>query len=419
MQAVAGDDADVWLIDGDTSPRVTRSILENAQVVAVVARGFRARGWRVSLRRAFPALREYALVPASKPQLVVPLTSSRHVVSALRLYRPGRSLARAAICLAGAAARLHVRFPLRRHVLLIASRSVETMPAGAISTKMLCHFGAQTLEFALYLGTTFANRKTVILPLPDCDPNIIVKIGATTSAVDFLRNEALILQELEQSSLASWTPRVQALVSADGSFALFEEYRVRLRASKATLRTGVVQFLAGLSTLNRDTRPLASLLGEVRSLGATTASDQAAGPFGLLVSRLDALAKTNADFYVHRNHGDFTPWNCFWTRQGLFVFDWEESRQHDIALSDAFRYVVIPAILVGRRFHPKTTLEEAIHLGIRVADQAGLHDLDVNAYLALWLVDRVTRLSRPLPTMRGRYTQLMVALQEQWQRPIA
>jgi hypothetical protein len=419
IEVVTDDDADLWLIDGDASAKIADrfSSRDSPQVVAVVAHRSRARRWGACLRSVFPTACEYALVPAPNPRLVVPLTSSRHVLSALRLYRPGRRLARAAIWVAGAAARLHIYFFLRGHVLLVASRGTETAPTGAISAQMALHAGPQIRAYALYLGTTLGNRKTVVLPLPDHDPNTIAKIGATGGAADAIRNEVLVLQELDQWRLASSIPRVQALVSSDDSLAVFEEYRERLRAPKGRLRTDVARFLARLSTLNRDTRPLASLLGEKRNLGASTVSDQADSACAPLLERIESLAKTNVEFYVHQNHGDFTPWNVFWTRQGLFVFDWEESRRHGVALDDAFTYVVIPAILVGRHFRPKETVSQAIKLGIQVAQQAGLNDLDVYAYLALWLVDRVTRVRRSRIEMRGRYAQLMAALGEQWQRP--
>jgi hypothetical protein len=421
IEVVTGDDADVWLIDGGTSARTAGgfSSRNGPQVVAVVAHRPHARRWGACLRRIFPTVCAYALVPASNPRLVVPLTSSRHVVSALRLYRPGRRLARVAIWAAGAAARLHIYFFLRGHVLLVASRGAQKAPAGAILAQMALHIGPHIRDYALYLGTTLGNRKTVILPLPDYDPNTIAKVGATRGAVDAIRNEVLVLQELEQSSLASSVPKVQALVSSDDSLTVFEEYRERLQAPKATLRTAVAEFLTCLSTLNRDMRPLASLLGEMRNLGASTVSDQAGSACAPLLERLESLAKTNVEFYVHRNHGDFTPWNLFWTRQGLFVFDWEESRQHGVALDDAFTYMVIPAILVGRRFRPKETVSGAIQLGMQVAEQAGLNDLDASAYLALWLFDRVTRVRRSRIEMRRRYAQLIVALGEQWQQTIA
>jgi hypothetical protein len=410
-------DADVWLINGSAAGGILdkASGLNRAQVAAVVAHGLGARKWRRGLRRMFPALREYAFVPSSHPQVLIPLASGRHAAASLSLHRPGRRVSRAAFRLLTIAARLRFYLPLRNRVLLIAVRSTDVAPSGAIAADMGLHPDSQSIDYALYLGTTFGNRKTVILPLPDGDPENIVKHGVSTNAMNAVRTEATVLRDLEQSSLARYVPRVHALVPADGALVLTQEYRQRRPVSAAVLQPEVVRFLAGLSAVNRDVKPVAFLLKEMGVDGSDTGSEGAASMESLLRGRLEDLSNAGAGFYVHRCHGDFTPWNCLWTRQGLMVIDWEESRPHGLALQDAFNYAVTPKLLMARRFRPANVFSDAIRLSSEVVEQAELRDVDLNAYLALWLLHWIARVRRSRPEMFDRFMRLAAILAQRWE----
>ncbi|MBM9532178.1 hypothetical protein JWG42_18655, partial [Desulfoprunum benzoelyticum] len=124
-----------------------------------------------------------------------------------------------------------------------------------------------------------------------------------------------------------------------------------------------------------------------------------------LRARLGRLAESGGTLSVHRCHGDFAPWNCSWTPQGLFVFDWEASHDDGMALSDAFYYVTAPALLVHRNPCTKRTLKALLHMAERVAE-ASHAKLDTRVYLAFWLLGRVGQ--------ARLYDELIVLLDRSW-----
>ncbi len=116
-----------------------------------------------------------------------------------------------------------------------------------------------------------------------------------------------------------------------------------------------------------------------------------AAVFRGLSDRLRRLAHSDEVVWYHHAHGDFAPWNCTWTRQGLFVFDWEESKEQDLAFSDAFYYTVAPALHMQGKSDAHQTVRAALHLARRVADACGLGGVDLRIYLVLWLMQRTSK----------------------------
>ena len=113
----------------------------------------------------FGSVREYALLPAGNPRVVVPLSSPMNALAGLRLHRPGRWLARLGLLVASGFARLGHYGLLRRNVLLIATREKEAVSQGAVQAGVYATSLSGYADYALYLGTPDDNRKTVVLPL--------------------------------------------------------------------------------------------------------------------------------------------------------------------------------------------------------------------------------------------------------------
>ena len=207
-------------------------------VVAVLADRAGGVRWRTALQAAFPEVREYALLPAAHPRVVVPLSCARHAVAGLGLHRPGRALARAGVWLARGLARVGHYALLRGRVLLIASRAQP----GPLQ------------ERALYLGTADDNRKTVVLPVGESAPPLIFKIASTPRARASLTNEAAALAALAalgSPALAACVPRLHSLSDTDAELSLQQEYRARRRAPRARLQAAVVSFLAELAGVRK------------------------------------------------------------------------------------------------------------------------------------------------------------------------
>jgi hypothetical protein len=118
-------------LDNATPVEIVNSIINaNPHWLCAWGSGSSVNRLRSSLH-GFGSVREYALLPAGKPRVVVPLSSPKNAVAGLRLHRPGRWLARVGLIVARGFARLGYYGLLRRSVLLIATREKGAVPQGA------------------------------------------------------------------------------------------------------------------------------------------------------------------------------------------------------------------------------------------------------------------------------------------------
>jgi hypothetical protein len=403
-----GERAEVLLVDGvrcteQAMPSLTD--IKAARLVCMVVSRGRAKHWRAILDEAFPQVREYGLLPSGNPRVVVPLSSTHHATAALSLHRPGRWIARLGLRLARALAGVGSFDLLRGRTLLIATRSPDFIPNGAVQAELPTRLGQHAKDYALYLGTPDDNRKTVVLPLGQSSPGTILKVAATPKARASLNNEASALSVLSQSPLSAFVPRLDGLVSSAEALTLYQEYRPRRKTGQRKLDVAVVAFLARLTLLGRKSVPLSDLLRTLPADSNVSLPIEVDVACRALRERLQLLSESDAKVWVHLTHGDFAPWNCAWTDQGLFVFDWEESREQGLAFGDAFYYAVAPALLVQRRPSAAKTLEIALCLADRVAVACDAR-LDSRVYLALWLLGRVGE--------AGLYDELIVMLERSW-----
>ena len=146
-----------------------------ARLVCAVGNRTNVAPWRSALNGTFPHVRTYGLVPAGNPRVVVPLDTPHHASTALYLHRPGRRLARTGVAVARLLADSGVFTPLRRRLLLIAERDSGAVPKGTVQTNLLARVPTSPLSYALYLGAAGDNRKTVVLPLGEAEPEVILQ----------------------------------------------------------------------------------------------------------------------------------------------------------------------------------------------------------------------------------------------------
>jgi hypothetical protein len=404
-----GPSAEMLLINGNDCAergRPSDAEIDAARVVCVIADRVPARFWRKRLKASFPLLREYGLLPRAGSRVVAPLASSRLAATALGLHRPGRWTARLGVGLARALARAGNFTLLRGRVLLIASREQSNIPRSVDREGLLAHCSAQGMDFALYLGTEDDNRKTVVLPLGSCTPDVILKVAATQRARASLENEAEALLALGQTSLGAQIPNLLGMVDSADSLTLHQEYRPRKSCSRRRMNEAMVAFLGSLSRLNAKKKPLTGVLATARVGVCKNTTEEVAEACRILHARLRRLAEAGEEVSLHRSHGDFAPWNCAWTDKGLLVFDWEQSREQDLALGDAFYYVVAPLLLVRRDADAERTLEATLRFARRVAASGNAAGQDARVYLALWLLSRLGQ---------GRlYDKMLVSLARSW-----
>lgn len=396
------DQSDILLVNADQC--VTKTDLHAAGLVCVIGNRITIKYWRTILDKTFPLVREYSLLPPNNPRVIVPLSSARHTVTALSLHRPGRWIARLGLLLARVLAFFGNFWLLRGRVLLIATRSTGFIPRGALQAGLLGRFG-QRIDYALYLGTPDDNRKTIVLPLADSSPNMILKVAGTPKSRASLKNEAAALSALSQSILSGFVPKLEDLISSDAALTLYQEYRPRQLVSQRKLNADIVNFLGQLTALNHQSMLLSEYLQVLSGDSDECESDDVVRACRALRERLQNQAELDAEILLHRTHGDFAPWNCAWTNQGLFVFDWEESAEDGLALQDAFYYVIAPALLVQRNVSAIETLSAVFCFANRVIEASGMK-LDIRIYLALWLLTRAGRAKL--------YGELCVLLARRW-----
>jgi hypothetical protein len=402
--------AEVLLINADRAVEYgspSAEEIHTAQVICVIAGRKSARRWRVDLTAQFPSLHEYSLLPAGAPRVVVPLDSWPQIVAGLCLHRPGRWVGRLGLLAASGLARAGNLALLRRRVLIVASRERHFVPLGPLRAGFFERYGGQETNYALYLGTPDDNRKTVVLPIGSSPLEVILKVAETPKARASLANEASALEALEQTAIASYVPKLAHVVASGNSLTLYQEYRLRRRDGKRRLVSAVVEFLAQLSLIDRQPASLSELLETLPPAPFSMLPDEYALACSALRARLVDLADAGASVWLNRTHGDFTPWNCAWTDRGFFVYDWEESRPLDLALGDAFSYVIAPAQLLKRNANVSETLIATLALADRVATAGSLTaTTDTRVYLALWLLRRVHH--------PGLYGDLLIFLERNW-----
>lgn len=407
-RAEGSGSADLLLVETDHwSPQQEPSAkqIQCARVVFVTARRRQAAYWHRVLREEFAAVVEFALLPTDNPRVVVPLSSCRYTLKGLGLHSPGRWVARLSLSVIRVLAMLGNVSLLRGRVLLAATRDLRPVAIGAVQGELS---GSSTLglDYALYLGTPNDKRKTVVLPLsfPEC--RTLLKVGSTAQAMELLSKEAKVLAALQKEPFASSVPRLENVVVSRDSMALHEEYRPRCYVSRRRMESAVVDFLGALGAVGRHRIRLTTVLDRFCLHRTEDIPPVHAAACRALLGRLELLAEAGTEIWLARAHGDFAPWNSSWTEQGLLVFDWEASRDDELALADAFYYVIAPKILVGCVFRPSAIVADALHMADRVAAAARIGNLNSRVYLAIWLLDRVRQ--------SERYGDLAAALERGW-----
>jgi hypothetical protein len=335
----------------DPSPSEVHSGSEGCVVV----------GHERSIPRSKMAGRDYVLLPPSDPRIVLPLQQQVQLLRGMSMHRPGRRIARLAMTSAKAFARLGFTAPLKQRVLWIAGVEVPDFGGDAV----------------LYLGATDESRKTTILP---GQSDSILKHGASSPARAALHREAEALRAMAETNLAGQIPQLIGIYDDVNTTMLQQEYRVRRPRFTRNLRAEACRFLAGMARVGWKKRALSSCIAGLHGFETVVAKMQSTG----------------ATVPGHRSHGDFAAWNMSWTKQGLFVFDWEDSVSWAPAYSDAFHFVVAPALHVARNPDPQKVSKVAKIFASEVARAAGLDIADIPLCWEVWLLEQQARIASPL-----------------------
>lgn len=324
----------------------------------------------------------FALLPTADPRVVVPLSNAAALERGLALHRPGRWIARVAISLGTLLSRVHLAAPLWSRQLVLLWFDQNLQPRGLAQAGLAPQSVGAGGNVALYLGGQSEDRKTVVLPLQGVATTYIVKQAESPAARASLWREAETLRRLAQSSVNSMVPHLLSCSDQGGALALHQEYRPRRGASATRVRTEALRFLSALQRIGSGETTLA------RWCEANLSHSDAIAP--ATEQLRDALRQPGLQdrkLHVHLVHGDFAPWNCSMTPGGFFVYDWEHSREKGLAFSDAFHFVLAPALLLREMRHMRTELRNALKMAEDIvaasSDWHALH-LHLAAWLAIW-----------------------------------
>jgi hypothetical protein len=402
--------ASCWLVKERAPIVENRNDIAQLRTLCFVGSGSIAARWARWSAEHLPLVREYALLPPANPRVVVTLGKTKWVVCGLDLHRPGRLFARLVVAILKRLVLVGVDWPLRRRMVLIATDSTGWVPQGARLAGIDMVLPSAPNAFALYLGLAKDDRKTVILPLGE-GQNTLFKQGASSLAKAALRNEAAALRVLQQTPLAAQVPSLVGLTETDGLASLEQEYRRRRPASIESTTAAAADFLSTLSTIDRTALPLAVVLNGLKSdkhIDRLLCLKSAAA----LLTSLETLATDRGVTVLgNRSHGDFAPWNCAWSEQGFFVYDWEESRPWDTALGDAFYYAVATALHVEQNPNPAHVESRAFAFVKKVMAGRDFLISDTRMYWSLWLLDRY------IVHPAALYEQLIDRVAASWARP--
>jgi len=374
------------LLVNDLSPDcIVDSDLVQLRCFCVIGSGKIVAKWRKRFGDRFPEISNYALLPPHNTRVVIPMNRTDWILQGLELHRPGRWIARLGVTVLKGLTYIGINFPLRTRMLCIASSTAGILPWGAFRAGSELVSSDIHQNFILYLGVSDESRKTVILPLgsKQC---LLLKQGELPKAKAALYNEADALRAMSQTPIANQVPLLLKLVERNGVVTLYQEYRPRRYATKARIDKATVNFLIMLTQQGGYTRSLTDVLAHSEILTANEAHAAGQIAYARVRSYLDILAIKGMRIWGHRNHGDFAPWNCSWTSEGFFVFDWEMSQSWHIAFSDAFYFVIAPELYINKKPEPIRAIKMAIELATLVADGAGYTAEKIKVFFALWVL---------------------------------
>jgi len=307
-------------------------------------------GPKKSIPEAVTSGKSWSLLPASDPRLVLPLQNKEQLQRGLTMHRPGRRIARALVSIMKLAARCGWVTPLERRVLWMSGIGTPEFGDDAV----------------LYLGTDDDDRKTTILPVKGVQ---VLKYGFSNSAKSALSREAKALTAMAETPLAKHVPKKIGIETRGAAIVLKQEYRVRQKLSKTDLREFACNFLADMTEIDAEQRPFSNILEVDTSVA----------------EHLSTLRNPSDIILGYRSHGDFAPWNMMATKQSFFVFDWEDSVSWAPAFSDAFQFIVAPAIHTSKVMQPKNVAADAFRFAKDVAKKSGISDKEIPFYWGLWL----------------------------------
>ena len=303
-------------------------------------------------KASFSEFRCYALVPSlHTPRWIIPLDNRRVASASLRLYNPQSLKGKLFKHIVSNLAYLGIQHIWGRDRLLIASKgdaqdvSLRTFLQELLEVRDIC--------LAFSTGTPGYYRKTTAQVMSK-DGRVLAyaKITDTQQAQRLLMQEAKVLRCLADLHLSTgYVPRLLYSGQIHGNELLVQSAPSgKICKGPRKLDRRHIEFLAEIfnqasirkSFLESDY--WIRIKRDVESLRERINDDwQQRLQKGLKICESVLAEKVIPLGLCHR---DFVPWNTYFERGRLYVFDWEYAIEEGIPFWDIFHFVSFPAMLV-------------------------------------------------------------------------
>lgn len=289
----------------------------------------------------------YLMLPSRRnPRWLIPLANSQVAWRSLDLYAPTRISGKFYILILRCLTQIS---PILDHQIIFLDKDHKTNLSKYIDSLGSC--GVEK-HIAISRGTVSARQKFTLQVMDDAgNTTAYLKVAKTSMARGAIQREANMLSQLARKSIIDVVPRLLGIFESDGNLVLAQ--------------TAGPPFLSGNSLDKQHWDFFHILLEEevmpfpldfiiqqnwIRRVQESKGNVPAA-QFNVLHETLVILMASPIKL-IHQCtvHGDFVPWNIHqytkYSKDCLFVYDWEQGFTHGIPLFDACHFIVQSAILV-------------------------------------------------------------------------
>ena len=333
----------------------------------------------------------YAGLPAAKPRIYFPLITSKLRAKGLSFHSPGRWKVKIALSAAKILSRLGIKRHLMGNSVSIFSARENTLTASGLAGWISEKVGYNISDLVVYAGSESQRRKITVLAIAEATGNdVVVKIADSSKGAEAIRQESAALNALSSTPLSLQVPEL--LFEDDWNGYIIQAQRAFSSSGSSQdsrLTDAHFIFLAELASIDRKFLPFRNT-HVFKALDRTLKNIPSDSLPPVVANTWYTFLKKNCydwDVLCHRTHGDFAPWNICTQKGKLFVYDWEDSLQEGLSVTDGLHFVFRQADLVGPWPGSVRMLEKFRNVCARYFSGIGCVEREsYEKYLLAWLV---------------------------------
>ncbi len=244
-------------------------------------------------------------------------------------------------------------------------------------------------SYGIFTGTPGPNRKAVLAAEKAGTVPCFFKIGLTPKAVQLLGQESKTLHRLHHLQIENLT--VPTVRWREAGVLGLESVKTKGTKSRGTLSGPHFTAWANWTQQTLAAHPLKASDAYQLAMDRLSLLERAANPLGgrPMIQQLRQLADSFSGEDLHLtslSHGDFTPWNCFVSKDGLQAYDWELSQRDAPVLFDLFHFIFQAGVLLHRSdFESIKTQVDQLLSQPSVQAMVAQYRIDVDLHYRLFL----------------------------------